>query len=182
VSVDPFSDKAAEDFLSGGGVAAKWPTVGYVVEGTVTDWRMAQQTDYDSGELLYWVGNKRIEESKVENKNLPVMQLILEIRGEPTGETWEGLQNERVELEDDDGTRVMYIRGGLLAAFRNEMKKTQSKLEKGAYVRVERIKDGSKSNPKYQAPHRYTVQWTKPENNEKIAEQLLDSPTPFDEE
>lgn len=177
---DPFSDDAAQDFLSGGGVAAKWPKVGHVVEGTVTDWSMAQQTDYDSGELLFWEGNKRVPESKAENQARPVMQLILNIQGGPTGETWEGLQNTRVELPDDDGARTMYVKGGLQAALKEALRQTGTKLEKGAYVRVERIQDGPKSNPKFAAPHRFRATWTPAAKNPKMAEAFSqDDENPF---
>ena len=42
MSNDPFADAA--QFLSGGLTAAKFPRIGFVVEGTVTGAKMAQQT------------------------------------------------------------------------------------------------------------------------------------------
>lgn len=171
MSTDPFSNKAAESFLEGGATAAKWPKVGYVVEGTVTDYSMAQQTDYDSGEPLFWNGNSRVEESKAVDKSRPVMQMLLSLQGKPTGETWEGLQNTRKALPDDDGMRTAYVKGALQAALKDALRKAGSKLEVGAYVRIERIADGPKSNPKFAAPHRYAAVWTPAAKNpEAVAE------------
>lgn len=181
MSNDPFSSKAAEDFLSGGATAAKWPRVGHVVEGTVTKFSMAQQTDYESGELLYWQGNSRVVESEAEDKIRPVMQLLLELQCEPTGETWEGLQNVRKALPDDDGARTAYVKGALQAALKEALRTASAKLEAGAYVRIERTADGPKSNPKFAAPHRYAAVWTPAAQNPKaLAEFESDAPTADD--
>jgi len=180
MTYDPFSTKAAESFLEGGATAAKWPQVGYVVEGTVTDYSMAQQTDYDSGENLYWVGSSRVEESKTENHSKPVMQMLLTLQGKPTGETWEGLQNIRKALPDDDGMRTAYVKGALQAALKDALRVANTKLETGAYVRIERVADGPKSNPKFAAPHRYTATWTPAaQNPHAVADFMDDDVSPF---
>jgi hypothetical protein len=165
----------AQHFLSGGGVGAKWPTVGYVVEGTVTGWRMAQTTHYDSGELLFWEGKSRVEASKAIDKSSPVMQLIMDIDGEPTGETWEGLGNKRVALPDDDGGRTLYIKAALQAAFKRGLKEAGAKLEEGAFVRVERVADGAQTDKKKQAPHQYKVTWTPAAKNAAPANDFVNS-------
>lgn len=180
---DPFGSKAAENFLEGGGTAAKWPDVGHVVEGTVIGYSMQQQTDYDSGENLYWVGNSRVEMSKAEDQSRPVMQMLLEIQGEPTGETWEGLQNVRKELPEDDGMRTAYVKGALQSALKDALRKAGTKLEVGAYVKIQRTADGPKSNPKFAAPHRYAAQWTPAKKNPKHVAQFMSddaqAETPF---
>lgn len=185
MSNDPFSEKAAENFLSGGGVAAKWPTVGYVVEGTVTGWRMDHQKDYETGEPLYWVAKRMVKESAASESDKAdknrVMQLIMDIDGEPTGETWEGLNNVRKALPDDDGARILYIKAALQAAFKVALRDAKGKLEEGAYVRVERIADGHQADKKKQAPHNYKVTWTPAAQNDKhksAAESFLDGDTP----
>jgi hypothetical protein len=172
---DPFSTEAAENFLEGSSTAGKWPKVGYVVEGTVTDYVMAQQTHYDSGENLFWEGKRRVEESKVEDKAKaePVMQMLLTIQGEPTGETWQGLFNERVELPDDDGARTLYVKAGLHAALKDALRQSRGRLEVGAYVRVERVKDGPKTDPKFAAPHRYNAVWTPASKNPRKVEAFM---------
>lgn len=172
---DPFGEKAADQFLEGGAPAAKWPTVGHVFEGTVLGWEMSQQTDYDTSEPLFWDGKRKVLESAAKPGARPVMQLILEVQGPVTGETWEGLQNERVELPDDDGVRRMFVKGGLQAAMRIARKKAGgAKLEVGAHVRVERTKNGPKTDPKKAAPHRYSAVWTPAAQNADAANALLD--------
>lgn len=180
MTYDPFSPKAAESFLEGGATAAKWPQVGYIVEGTVTGYSMQQQTDYDSGEPLFWVGNSRVEQSKTDVHTKPVMQMLLEIQGRPTGETWEGLQNVRKTLPDDDGMRTAYVKGALQAALKDALRKAGAKLEVGAYVRIERIADGPQPNPKFAAPHRYAATWTPAaQNPNTVSEFLKDDADPF---
>jgi hypothetical protein len=167
---DPFSDEAADEFLSGGGVAAKWPKVGFIVTGTVVDWSMSQQTDYDTGEPLFWDGKKKSTDDG-NGRRRPVMQLIINIQGKPTGETWEGLDNERVELPDDDGMRTLYVKGGLQNALRLAL--NGAKLEAGAQVSIKREKDGPKTNPKFRAPYRYSATWTPASQNADAATDAL---------
>jgi hypothetical protein len=67
-ATDPFSVDAvkAARFLSGDKkVGAKFPQAGFVVKGTITDWRMAQQTDNETRELLFWQGQKPTPQSKL---------------------------------------------------------------------------------------------------------------------
>lgn len=180
MSVDPFAveQKEAESFLSGGAVAAKWPTVGYVVEGTILSYEMRQQTDYDSGELLFWDGKKREIESKVSeatkaDQSKRVMQLLVTVQGEPTYETWEGLQYTRVAIPDDDGQRTLYVKSGLQNAVAKALRDAKAKPEANAFIRVERTADGQKSNPKYAAPHKYTVTWTPAAQNGRVAADFL---------
>lgn len=179
MSNDPFSEKAAENFLEGGGLAAKWPKVGFVVEGTVTGYSMQQQTDYDTGEPLFWDGKKRVPLDKIERTAQatakPVMQMLMDIQGKPTGETWEGLQNVRVAVPDDDGMRTAYVKGALQTALKQAIKTVRGRLETGAYVRIERIADGPQSNPKFAAPHRFSAVWTPAaQNPHKVAEFMED--------
>ena len=167
----------ADSFLGGAATAAKWPTVGYVVEGTVTDWRMSHQTDYDTGEPLYWVAKRMTKKSAItEPSDLlnPVLQLIVNIKGKPTGETWEGLQNTRKALPNDDGARAVYIKGLLQTAFKSAMRTAQAKLEANAYVRIERVADGVQSDRKKQAPHDYKVLWTPASQNAHAAQSFIE--------
>jgi hypothetical protein len=173
---DPFAMNA-DSFLGGAAVAAKWPAVGYVVEGTVVDWRMSHQTDYETSEPLYWVAKRMVKRSAItEPADLlnPVMQLIMNIQGKPTGETWEGLGNVRKALPNDDGARAVYIKGLLQTAFKSALRTAQAKLEQNAYVRIERIADGVQPDRKKQAPHDYKVIWTPAAQNPHVAQSFLD--------
>lgn len=179
---DPFSSRAAENFLEGSATSAKWPTVGYVVEGTILPgYAMVQQRHYDENEPLFWEGKKMVIESKAVDKSRPVMQMIMPIQGKPTGETWEGIQNVRKALPDDDGQRTLYVKAALQAALKDALRKANAKLEPGAYIRVERIADGPQSNPRFQAPHRYSAIWTPAaQNPHRVAEFLEDLPSEDD--
>lgn len=171
---DPFSDKAAESFLEGAATAAKWPRQGHVVEGTVLSYRMDHQKDYETSEPLYWEGKRRVIESLATDKSRPVTQMVMEIQGVPTGETWKGLDNERVVIQDDDGVRALYVKAGLHAALKDAMRNSRAKLETGAYVRIERIANGPKTDPKKAAPHRYSATWTPARENLKAAQSFMD--------
>ena len=174
---DPFGSKAAEDFLDGAATAAKWPKVGAVVEGTVIGYSMAQCRDYDENEALFWEGNKKVIESKATDKSKPVMQLLLELQCEPTGETWQGLANTRVELPEDDGMRTAYVKGALRSALIKAQRTAKAKLEVGAYVKMTRTADGPQPDPKYAAPHQYAAQWTPAKQNPKHVAQFMSDDT-----
>lgn len=114
---DPFSAEAAAaaQFLGGGGVtAAKFPENNFKVEGTVTEFRMSQRTDIDSGEPLFWESKKPTEQSKLKfassaTDHNRVMQLVITLQGEPTGVTWETNRYIEKALPDDDGLRALYV-------------------------------------------------------------------------
>jgi hypothetical protein len=174
MTYDPFSPQAAQQFLSGGGVAAKWPRIGYVVEGTVTGFEMLQCTDYDTGEPLFWEGKAMVTRDRVTGVIKPVMQMKLDIQGEPTGETWEGLGNVRKALPDDTGARTAYVKGALQGALIKALTAAGAKLEEGAYVRIERVADGVQPDRKKQAPHQYKATWTPAAKNARAAQEFMD--------
>lgn len=172
--------REAESFLNGGSaVSAKWPTVGYTVEGTVIDWQMRQQMDANSKEPLFWKGGKPIPESEFTEEALrrakPVMQCAVRIQCEPTGITWEGNTYEEVAIPDDDGMRTLYLAGSKATAV-GEAKKKAGKdgrpapMEKGAYVSVTRGKD-RKASGGFKA-HTHTAVWTPAAQNTKAAAAL----------
>lgn len=159
---DPFAD--ADSFLSGGSnVAAKWPNVGTVFEGTVAGWDgPVQMTDMDSGEPLYWEGSKKTPESQVKNMRIaekqPAMQLLIHVQGPVTGMTWETNQYIEKSLPDDDGMRTMYVHGELQKAIKKALTEADASLEKGAHVRVERTKPVKKGNGFW--AYTYAAAWT----------------------
>lgn len=168
--------REAESFLNGGStIAAKFPKVGFTVEGTVLDWTMRQQTDNDTREPLYWKGNKPLPESEFTEEGLrkarPVMQCLLRIQSEPTGITWEGNTYDEVPIPDDDGIRTLYLKGSLATAVGEAKKKAgtagkPASMEKGAYVSVTRGQDRKTGNGNYKA-HTHTAVWTPAAQNPK---------------
>ena len=180
MATDPFSEKAAEQFMSGSAVAAKWPTVGYVVEGTVLNWHLSHQRHYDLNEPLYWVGKTMVPESQTTDHSNPVRQLVMEIQGKPTGETWTGLHNTRKALPDDDGKRTLYIKAKLQQAISKALNDAGAKLQEGATVSVERVQDGEQPDKKKQAPHVYKATWT-PADPSTAAEDFFAAGVPDDD-
>jgi hypothetical protein len=164
-------DREAGSFLSGGSLAAQFPEVGFVVEGTVLSASMRDRTDMDTGEVLYWQGNKTIPQSEVPEgaKLRPARQMLLELQCEPTGKRWETNRYVEVAVPDDDGIRTMYVKGGIQKALSKALKEAgNAPVEKGAYVWVQREKDRKLPGSKYYA-YAYTAKWTPADQNTKAA-------------
>lgn len=160
-----------DSFLSGGSVAAKWPEVGFTVEGTVLGFTMSQRTHIDSGELLFWEARKAKEESKLASPTgaKPVMQLLLDLQCEPTGITWETNRYIEKAIPDDDGKRTAYVYGGLQRAVSKALKDAGSRVEKGAYVKITRGQDVKVTGSQYFS-YTYTAVWTPAAKNDRAAQ------------
>lgn len=184
---DPFSADAAKaaQFLGGGTVAAKWPAPGTEVEGTIMSFRMGQQTDMESGELLFWEGKERVEQSKLKYPATAkeVEQLIIETQGEPTGVTWETNRYVEKTLPDDDGMRTWYIKGALAAAVGKAMREAGVRApEIGGYIKAVRGQDVKRQGSKYFS-YTFTAQYTPAAKNGHQAAGFLaqdgEAPDPF---
>lgn len=175
---DPFSVEAAEaaKFLGGGGtIAAKFPRDGFKVEGTVTEFRMAQRTHIDSGESLFWENKRPTEESKLKSaRRDPVMQLIISLQGEPTHETWETNRYIPKKLDEDDGLRALYVSSP-------EMQKALGKAladkglrapEIGGYLEVVKTGEQRIEGTSF-TKFTYAARYTPASQNEKAAGDLL---------
>lgn len=188
---DPFSenpDKEAASFLGGGNVGAVFPEEGFTVEGTVLDFRMRQRTDMESGEPLYWQDKKAVEESKLRSPSSAVpnnacKQMVIDLQGEPTGITWETADYIEKAVDDDDGIRSLYVKGGLQKALSLALRNAGVKLpERGGYLKVTRGKDGPQARKGWRRPHTFTVVFTPADKNEKAATDFLggdDDESPF---
>jgi hypothetical protein len=184
---DPFSADAAAaaNFLGGGTVAAKFPTEGFVVEGTILSFRMAQQTHMKSGELLFWEGKDRVEQSKLKYPATakPVEQLVIEMQCEPTGITWESNRYVERQLPDDDGVRTLYVKGGLAGALGKALRDAGVRApEIGGYLKIQRGKDVKRQGSEYFS-YTYTAQYTRADQNGHQAAGFLaqgdEAPNPF---
>lgn len=174
---DPFSADAAKaaQFLGGGTVAAKFPKPGFTVEGTILSFRMAQQTDMESGELLFWEGKDKVEQSKLKfpQNARPVEQLVIEIQGEPTGVTWETNRYVEKQLPDDDGVRTLYVKGSLQFALGKALREAGVRApEIGGYLKVTRGQDVKRGGSKYFS-YSYTAEYTPASKNSHAAGQFL---------
>jgi hypothetical protein len=120
---DPFAAENADAMalFSPRSIGAVFPRDGFTIEGDGTDWRMEQSTHKDSGELLFWHNRKKTEDTKVPayvkaNPKSRVMQMVISLQGEPTGETWETIHYIRKEIPGDDGMRSLYVTGDRIRA------------------------------------------------------------------
>lgn len=107
----------ANDLLMGGGIpAAKFPTIGTVVKGTVKNWETTQQTDFDTGKPLFWDDGK------------PRLQVVITIQ-----------TDERdPEVEHDDGLRKLYVKGQMQKAVSGAIRAAgRPGLEVGAQIAVQ---------------------------------------------
>lgn len=196
---NPFAGKAAtaspvnqsaEDFLDGGAsVAAKWPTVGFMVEGTVLGWNgPVQQTDMKTGEPLFWEGKAKTKASELKfaaSQANPCLQLLIELQCEPTGVTWETNRYIKKALPDDDGVRTAYVQGAIQAALRKARRDAGSggkpaPMEAGAYVKITRGEDKKMPNDMY--GYTFTAEWTPAKQNGKVADSFVDGDDPFAKE
>lgn len=153
MTVDPFqqTQKQAAAFLSGGLTSVKFPEVGFTVTGTVIDFRMQQQRDYDSGEPLVW------------NDGSPRMQLVVDLQCEPTGITWEGLQRRQVAIPNDTGMRSLYVKGHLQKAVAQALRDADNaQFEIGGTLVVQRIQDAEQPDKKKIAPMQFRAAWQAP--------------------
>lgn len=126
-------------FLMGsGGRSASFKNIKDMVWGEVIHSEVRQQTDFDSGELLFWSDGK------------PRLQLVI------------SLQTEEREDEEDDGIRKVYAKGNMLKAIRAAIAKAGARgIAEGGRLAVQYTGDGPKPargfppkvyGAKYEAP------------------------------
>ncbi|WP_030248235.1 hypothetical protein [Streptomyces sp. NRRL S-455] len=175
---DPFSADAvkAVRFLSGEKkVGAKFPKVGHVVAGTITDWRMAQQTDNETRELLFWQGKKPTPQSQLTiptESARPVEMMVIELQCEPTGVTWEGKDYEEVQLPEDDGKRTLYVSNTKIKALADALKQAGMQLpEVGGYLEMARGKSVKAPGAKFPSQS-FTARYTPADKNTRREQDL----------
>jgi hypothetical protein len=138
-------------FLFGGGdKATKFEQLGDLVEGTITDVRLAQQTSMDDNAPLTWADGS------------PRMQLVITLA-----------TNER-DGENDDGLRRVFAKGGnfevaegsgksLKDAIADAVKKAEARsIDEGGTLKVAYTGVGKKTNRGYSAPKLFKASYKKP--------------------
>ena len=124
------------DLLAGGAPAAKFPTIGTTVKGTVLKAEVTQQTDFDSGEPKFWDDGK------------PMLQIVLTIQ-----------TDERdPDIVNDEGERRIFVKGQMLQALRSALRAVGARdITPGDTIAVQYTGDGEAKrgmNP----PKLYAVQ------------------------
>lgn len=133
----------ANDLLMGGGLAAaKFPTIGTSITGRIVRKpEVRQQTHIETGEPLTFANGD------------PRMQIIVSLATE----------EREADNPDDDGERALYIKGNMLGAIRDAVRKASAKgLEVGGVLTVAYIADGEKKNKAFNAPKLYNATYVPP--------------------
>lgn len=148
MSIDP------NDFLLGGGgaPAAKFPTIGTVIKGTVLNSEVAQQIDFAT------------QKPKFYDDGNPAMQVVITVQTD----------DRDPSIENDDGKRRLFVRGQMREALGDALRGTGAKLEKGGTLAVQYVADkpSNKGNPAKQ----YRAQYAPPSQLAAANDALLDAP------
>lgn len=130
-------NNANEFLLAGGAPAAKFPTIGTVVQGAVVAAELREQTDFDTGRPLVWDDGK------------PRMQLVVTI------------QTDESDGGDDDGTRRIFAKGQMLAAIRTAVR-PHGGIAIGGTIKVRYSRDGEQKKRGFAPPKEYDVRYDPP--------------------
>lgn len=124
-------------FFAGGGKAAKFPSIGDTISGTITAVHPPEpQRDFETG--LDVPGKTQIR-----------IELQTELR-DPS-------------IEFDDGSRTLYIRGWMVGAIGDALRKAGAKEPKaGGVLSVTYVEDGPPSRPGLRGPKKYAATYTPP--------------------
>ncbi len=130
----------ANDVLMGGGIpSAKFEKPGAKVSGVIAYTpEVQQQRDIKDGKPLTWDDGKPKQQVKVI------------------------LQTNSIG-DDDNGERAIYLKGGMMKAVREAVKKAGAKgLEIGGKLAVQYTKDGEKTRAGFNAPKIYAALYKAP--------------------
>lgn len=141
-----------EDFLSSGGApAAKFPTPGTTIKGTVESAVVSQQTDID-GSLKTW------------DDGNPRMQIVVTLATDERDDT----------IENDDGSRRVFVKGQMLTAFKDALRTAGAKApEVGGTLAIQYKEDGEQKRAGFNAPKIYVAQYKGPEAATVSVDELI---------
>lgn len=138
-------------------ISFKDAKIGDSFTGSITDLRTVQVRSYDTGEPEFWDDGK------------PKLQIEVTLATDYLDP----------DLDDDDGTRRVYLFGQKLAAAKQEMKaKGFSKLEKGMQFTISFVGEKPASNKKYNNVKLYGIELGAATSNpdvDKLLEETLDA-------
>ena len=147
----------ANDLLMGGGTkSASFLEIGASVTGRITtEPKAAQQTDLKDGSLKTFANGD------------PMMQIIVQL----------ATDQRDPDIEDDDGTRSLYVKSNMLKAIREAVKQTGAKgLEVGGTLTVTYTGDGERTNKAFNPPKFYSATY-RPPTAEAANAVLMGDPT-----
>jgi hypothetical protein len=128
-----------DDLFSGSGApVVKFTKVGDDVIGTISSIEVRQQRDFDTNEPKTWDDGK------------PMMEVIL---------TLDTAERDRF-IEDDDGSRRVFVRGAMLTALRQAVRKAKAtKPEIGGRIAITHSGLGEAKKRGFNAPKLYDVEY-----------------------
>lgn len=141
-----------EDLFAGESrIGAQFPTIGTKYKVQVLEITSEQQTSLTTGDPVTW------------DDGSPKMQVVIKgsVIDGPKGKynkdagKWEA-------LEDDNGIRYLFAKGGLFTAMKNARKEIGYALEVGAELTVEHTAVGKPSQVGWNAPKKFTATYGKP--------------------
>jgi hypothetical protein len=132
-------DAANEFLLAAGVTSAKFETPGTTVTGTICRQpEVQQQREIDTGRPKFWDDGK------------PRQQIVIHLQ----------TTSRDPEVEDDDGIRALYVRGNMLRAVREAVRKAGTGLEVGGVLAVTYSGDGERKAAGFNPPKLYTAVYT----------------------
>lgn len=148
------TDNVNDFLLSGGLPAAKFPTIGAIVKGTITASEVTQQTDYATGTPKFYDDGK------------PMQQVVITLRTDERDPSIDG----------DEGLRKLYVRGQMTAAVREALRTAKAKLEIGGTLAVQYTEDKPSEKRGFNPMKVYTAQYKPPTSD--AANDLLGATEP----
>lgn len=138
--------------MSGGVPSAKFADVGAVTKGRVVDLDSSQQTDFQTREpKFYDDGN-------------PMMQVVVTLATDVRDP----------DIDDDDGTRRLYVRGQMVKAVREAVRKAGADgLAVGGTLGVQYTGDGQPSARGLNPPKLYAAQYAPPPTKTVTVDSIL---------
>jgi hypothetical protein len=145
-------DEANEFLLAGGVISAKFETADTTVTGSICrPPEVQQQREIDTGKPKFWEDGK------------PRQQIVVHLQ----------TTSRDPEIEDDDGIRALYVRGNMLRAVREAVRKAGAKLEVGGVLTVTYTSDGERKAAGFNPPKLYTAAYV-PAAQAAVADALGD--------
>jgi hypothetical protein len=125
--------------------------------GVVESWEKQQQTNFDTGEAMFWPDGKPKEHLRVV------------------------VQTGVVENEDDDGKRALYLKFKSANAVRDAIRASGARfLEKGGYLKLTYTHDGQKApGSKGEPPKEYKADYTPAQGDLAPAAQVVKGDTDY---
>jgi len=153
MSAQPLDD-ANEFLLAGGVTSAKFETIGTTVSGTICRKpEVQQQREIDSGKPKFWDDGK------------PRQQIVIHLQTTIRDD----------QLDDDDGIRAVYVRGNMLRAVREAVRKAGDVLQVGGTLAVTYAGDGERKAAGFNPPKLYSATYT-PTGDAAVADVLAAVP------